>query len=218
MLSIAFLLGAAFLTDTIAKYITPLYSFESTTTNDGIYKERFTNGNLRFYEEYSKGKKHGLEIEFKKNQDTLSYYHYSNGHKNGLARLFASNGKAVLEETYTNGYLTNQIILDDSLYSFDFKRLETGHEVFKSACIDCHISNKEIEEMELSKLNFEVLDSIHCSVDTIFTEELLINYMAVTSQELNVLDDYMVSLKKSKAHRFNKSIVNRNKKKRLVSK
>lgn len=195
----------------------PLYSYENTMQNQGVYSAYYTNGQLKLHEEYDNGVKEGVTIVFNEEGDTTSYHHYKGGRKDGLARYFTSSGILVLEEIYKEGYLSKEVIVNDSLYAYDYRRKETGLTIFKKACMDCHSSNKEVVGFSDELLSFEKLDSIHlCGLDSLFTPEQLTDYMSVNINELKAMEDYALSLKKSENKRFNKYLVNRNKKKKIV--
>ncbi len=96
--------------------------YEYTLKNnefDGVYKEYFFNGNLKFDFFYKLGKKHGIQREYNYDGELLIETNYINNLKNGIENEY-ENGKIILKRNYVNDELNGEVIkyeyLDENLF------------------------------------------------------------------------------------------------------
>jgi hypothetical protein len=199
------------------RYYDTLYKFEKQKNNHGVFREYYSDGELKSLETYYKSERHGLSIYFSRIGDTIEYGTYNLGQKHGIFKFFTNSGKLVIQDVYNNGFLIQHYIVNDSLYQYEYKATETGFNAFEHACAGCHSSIDEIKEFKDTSLFFNRLDTIHlCLLDTISDSTTLKNYILIQKNQLESIRFYIQNIKESSKNQKNQIRINRNIRKRIV--
>lgn len=199
------------------QYYQPLYNFEKTENNNGVYREYYVNGQLKSFEEYFKGQRNGKSVYFNQKGDTLESFEFYLGERHGESRYFTKNGDLVVLDIYDLGKLIYHKITNDSLYLYEYKAFDTGLLSFEQSCAECHSSNDEIVNFKDTSLTINSLDTLHlCLLDTIENTNTKANYYRINTQELNTIKYFIDILKDSKNEQKQQFRINRNQKKRIV--
>jgi hypothetical protein len=199
LISFALILGLSYaLIQTLINYYEPLYQFEKKENNNGIFKEYYKNGKLKSFESYFKGTRHGLSYYLTEKGDTNEIHNYYLGQRHGNFKYFTENGSLVIEELYLNGMRQQRVIVNDSLYTYDYMAYQTGLMAFEHACADCHQSIDEIVTFQDSSLYINRLDSIHlCLLDTLSDTTYSAKYLKFNLNELDAIKHYILKTKEA---------------------
>lgn len=81
--------------------------------SDGICKNFYDNGNLKFYGEFKNGLPNGILKEYNSNGTLILEERYKNGLLNGEKKEFYDNGNLKNIETYSNDFLNGPRITYD---------------------------------------------------------------------------------------------------------
>lgn len=199
------------------RYYDPLYKFEKQKNNHGVFREYYSSGELKSLETYYKSERHGLSIYFNPLGDTIEYGSYNLGQKHGIFKFFTISGKLVVQDVYNDGFLIQHYIVNDSLYRYEYKAIETGFTAFEQGCASCHSSIDEIKEFKDTSLYFNRLDTIHlCLLDTLTDTTLFKNYISVQKNQLESIRFYIQNIKESSKNQNNQIRIDRNIRKRIV--
>lgn len=199
LISFALILGVSYaLIQSLKSYYEPLYQFEKKENNNGIFKEYFKNGQLKSFESYYKGSRHGISYYLTEKGDTNEIHNYYLGKRHGNFKYFTENGLLVIEELYIMGKREQRVIVNDSLYNYDYMAYQTGLMAFEKSCADCHQTIDEIVKFQDTTLYINKLDSIHlCLLDTLSDTTYRIKYMKTNLNEIDAIRYYILKTKEA---------------------
>lgn len=166
----------------------------SIKNNHGTYIEYFNNNSIKLVSNYAHGKKHGPQLYFKENGDTLKTENYHAGLLNGLGYTYDSRGERIIQEYFYQGEKTSENILNDSIYKYDVLALETGESIFTQHCSSCHALKQNLNLGSLTSLPEDSTHSFLMDSEIKDTSATI----ALLQVDKTVLIQYLESLKPNK--------------------
>ena len=138
--------------------------------SDGVFIEYYQNGKISSEEFYKDGLRYGNWRFYYEDGALKKELNYEKGLLNGEQRYFSTKGKLIYIEFFKKGDFEEQVIKNDSLYSYEVSLLVNGQKIFDQRCNSCHLSEKG------KILHSYYLDKI--SGDSLIMDSLFIDYIS----------------------------------------
>jgi hypothetical protein len=128
------------------------------TFQNGVYKEYYGDSAIKTSTEYVGGIRHGRSMNYYTNGMLQEVSYYISDVKTGKSYHFSENGNLALVKTYYKDSLLFEMIVNDSVYKYEYNAVQYGMILYDDNCSSCHAEFHSGLSQKLRK-KWEALDS-----------------------------------------------------------
>ena len=134
------------------------------TFQDGVYKEYYGDSAIKTTTEYVGGIKHGRSMNYYTNGMLQEVSYYRSDVKTGKSYHFSQNGNLALIKTYYKDSLLFEMIVNDSVYKYEYNAVQYGMILYDDNCSSCHAEfHADLSQKLRNKWN--ALDTIETALN-----------------------------------------------------
>lgn len=139
-------------------------NIEPNTFQNGIYKLYYGDSVLKSATEYVGGLRHGRSMNYYSNGMLQEVSYYIGDNRTGKSYHFSETGNLALIKTYYKDSLLFEMIVNDSVYKYEYNAVGYGMILYDENCSACHPDLNNEMSQKLRKKS-EGLDSVDVALN-----------------------------------------------------